>query len=197
MRQLARSYLQHGRRHSFQGSDPIPGLGPAAVAHLQFSGTISLAPSDDPDVPWTSFATTDGTIFGTNTLGAYAGATNTSGDITLLLLAPGLYIATANATWDAGTFPSASFIDVILSDADLTERVGFTNNEALTTNLFASGVTADIYPFSIQAAFVDPGDQGALRMVVWNKDSSSHTVTDANMSCFYWPSGNQSLTSVY
>lgn len=55
MRQLARSYLQHARRHAIGGSDPIPGFGSLPVmyaagtlsAFLPSSVTATTVPLDD------------------------------------------------------------------------------------------------------------------------------------------------------
>ncbi len=46
MRPLARSYLQHGSRHTRTGSDPIPGVGELAVAAMRTTSNITV-PGDN------------------------------------------------------------------------------------------------------------------------------------------------------
>jgi len=106
MRQLARSYLQHGRRHSEHGSDPIPGLASAQSAYL-WTQTTQTFPGDSGGQPatWDHFQTTDPTVFGTNHLpadGANVPTHNTAGDANLVLLQAGAYVIEATARWDIG-----------------------------------------------------------------------------------------------
>jgi hypothetical protein len=188
--------VHHGRDHRKGGEDPIPGIfGSAAIANLQFSGTLTLTASDNQNIGFTSFKTSDTSVFGTNSLGIGSPATNTSGDTTLLLQQFGLYIAFGSAGWDSGTFPLATFVD-LLTEANFY-TVEKTNIEFLTTNTFA-GTAGLIQPQSIQATWVDSGSENAIRLVVQNHDSSSHTVTSANLSCFYWASLNDSpIASIF
>ncbi len=112
-----RSYLQHGRRHTSTGTDPIPGLGPVAAANLEFFVTpltlpASPASGSEANIGWDAFETTDTDVFGTNDLGAFSPITNTTGDHCLVLLAEGFYLALGDSSWDSGTYPRYSFVDV-------------------------------------------------------------------------------------
>lgn len=64
MRQLSRSYLQHGSRHAPTGSDPIPGLG--GIPFIAANGFVSVtsSPASDNYVSLDLYATSDDSIFG-------------------------------------------------------------------------------------------------------------------------------------
>ncbi len=69
MRPLARSYLQHGRRHGPFGSDPIPGIGQVPFASLKNTSATTVTNSGVPtyismqDGVGAKFETSDADVF--------------------------------------------------------------------------------------------------------------------------------------
>jgi len=187
------SYPGHEGR--IQRLEKLP-VSSAEVAHLEFFGSpLSLVAGGQGNVAWTTFETTDQDAFGTNLLGIGAAIRNITGDTTLVLSGAGLYLAIGSAIWDSGAYPYITFVDVLISDADLTAAAAHPTIEALTTNTFA-GTAGKLMPYSIQAAWVNPGDQAALRLAVQNSDTNSRSVQSALLSVFYWQNSG-TLSSVF
>lgn len=84
-------YLQHGRRHSPGGSDPIPGIGGISWAYISQSGTTSCAATSTTTLSATA------ANFYTNDSAMFQAALN-SGHEGIEILKTGHYYVTANVT---------------------------------------------------------------------------------------------------
>lgn len=96
MRQLARSYLQHGNRHLANGSDPIPGIGAITNdwAYSQTAlGTVADGATVQGGFSSIVYQTDDGSVFGIDTSGTYDAVS---------MLQIGTYLVRAGATFPAG-----------------------------------------------------------------------------------------------
>ncbi len=190
-----RSYLQHGRRHTSTGTDPIPGLGPVAAANLEFFVTpLTLAAGGEGNIGWDAFETTDTNVFGTNDAGAFAGITNTTGDHCLVLLEEGFYLALGDSSWDTGVYPRYSFVDVV-GDSIYARQAGeateYVNDDTFAGTTGAGSISTN----SVKAIHVAEGNQVAVFTVVKNLDTLlPHDVTNADLTVLFWPTIQGSVT---
>lgn len=122
MRPLARSYLQHGRRHLPTGSDPI-GLGISndwVIAQAAL-GTVTNGSSPvNASFSSINYQTDDGSVFGVHT--------GTVDAISMLVV--GTYLIRARATFPAGRTGTVQLGAVIAGDVttyDYDTAVGGTN----------------------------------------------------------------------
>lgn len=184
----------HGRDHLPGGADEIWSAlpGEAALAICTFVGTQAVAGSGGTaTLPFNfEFDTTDTTVFGTGSGTPEPPASNTPGDNALLLMGGGVYLAFATATWDAGAYDHVTFVDVDAT-GEVVSQSGFTVMER------TSITSANISPESIQATYVAPGDYAFLSLKLKNFDSSSHNVTNAMLSCMYWPITSKTLAQIF
>ena len=95
MRPLGRPYLQHGRRHGKQGSDPIPGFGVSNdwVFAQTALGTVAASTPTDAAFSSINFQTDDGSVFDVYTGGSV--------DAIQMLIA-GSYLIRGTATFGTG-----------------------------------------------------------------------------------------------
>ncbi len=105
MRPLARSYLQHGRRHVVTGSDPIPGLGQIAFAAMHTLSPFTVTADNAFHYPYGTdgtivvYETSDDTIFAQAATSAIIGSPLWGIDC----LAAGTYIVKENYFYHDGT----------------------------------------------------------------------------------------------
>lgn len=100
---MSRPYLQHGRRHALQGSDPIPGLALAVATLRTTSAATIVADNADHYVSLQDgtnavFQTSDDTVFANNSSTSFTG----SPVYGLEVLQPGLYQYQWNASKQSG-----------------------------------------------------------------------------------------------
>jgi len=112
---MSREYLQHGRRHGPQGSDPITGLAGGQLALVTGPTFTVGAGLEDYVNPWTFSIQTGGATF--------ALATTTHTDDTVTITGTGLAIVSASALYP-GVASRSSAIKIQAGSADTIRHTG-------------------------------------------------------------------------
>lgn len=199
MRQLARSYLQHGRRHGPQGSDPIPDLG-GSVPQFCYASSFgaSISATTQTLLSFDAFSNTDPDTFGTSTEASFPWTIdNTSGAYTIVLQKFGAYIYFASTVWETGAY-SAAVLCQIQNGAVLSQNFPFGWNaiECLASMAALNGTPRQLYDVGV--TYVDDTyNPGALNLQVENFDSASRSVNQGILAVAYLGGPNSDLNIVY
>lgn len=177
------------------GSGTSGGGATGAVAYLTGS-TSSIPSGGSARVGFTSFFTTDSTVFGTATTAvASPPFHNTLGDTYLHGTALGFYLAFALTSW---TSPANVEMNLSLDgsqwDLNLLGAVDqITEVFPATAPTFGSVGTSSFRMF-----YCDPGDTPlATSLICSNADTGAHTVTGATLAVYYLGTPTATLGSIF
>lgn len=131
MRQLSRPYLQHGRRHGPQGSDPIPGAKFSPLDFMLAYGTITDSSSSPSYIDLDLWVTSNEDIFTLQT-----GTGGLASTHAVAIHEEGIY-----RTWSKWLVDSGTNGDVLITDLDIRATGVSFWNFANTQNIPQNQVT--------------------------------------------------------
>jgi len=192
-------YLQHGRRHSPTGSDPIPGLGGGPASAYLWTQTSHgfTGGSAGYTVKWVHFQTTDTSVFATNAANNFSTPYhNTTLDQFLICQQAGAFVVEATIKW-LGT-PSNVSGEIQLNAPDYLDDQQPTAMGNLASTAAPETSVGNLMTQSIRCFTVVSGDapQG-LYLLANGQSVSTYTITSASMVIHWLGAGIGSDTSVY
>ncbi len=177
MRPLARNYLQHGRRHGPEGSDPIPTFDNLPILAYG-ANTVSLV--SVPHGTTVKYPMTDQHV--TSDSSKVAWITTTTANDTISLIGSGFAMLTVGVRWTGGTNIDAKIVTG--SGFELFPHDGFKNFSG-----FGSASPSNVMPTLMDVCWI--ATTASPSLPVWveltNSDGSDSTPQAVNVGCVFYP----------